>query len=141
MLTFTEECAICMERMRNSVICPCHHLVACYECTKVLLNRKDACPICRKDITEVIKVYHSQKKIEENQSHLAGESWLSSWGHFYFSAYIVDSLTGKTLKLQVEYFCCIVKNTLHLVKNELIINKARLTEEITVRSIFIFTVY
>lgn len=54
-----EECAICMERMRNSVICPCHHLVACYECTKVLLNRKDACPICRKDITEVIKVYHS----------------------------------------------------------------------------------
>lgn len=57
--TKKEECAICMERSRNSVICPCHHLVACYECTKMLLNRKDACPICRKDITEIIRVYHS----------------------------------------------------------------------------------
>lgn len=56
---YSEECAICMERIRNGVICPCHHLVACYECTKILLNRKDACPICRKDILEVIKVHHS----------------------------------------------------------------------------------
>lgn len=53
------DCAICMDRMRDCLICPCHHMITCYECSKMLLNRRDGCPICRKDIKELIRVYHS----------------------------------------------------------------------------------
>ncbi|ELU17936.1 hypothetical protein CAPTEDRAFT_222534 [Capitella teleta] len=53
------DCAICMDRSRDCLLCPCHHMVTCNECAKSLLNRRDGCPICRKDITEIIRVYHS----------------------------------------------------------------------------------
>ncbi|XP_060067580.1 probable 3-hydroxybutyryl-CoA dehydrogenase [Ylistrum balloti] len=53
------DCAICMDRMRDCLLSPCHHMITCYECSKMLLNRRDGCPICRKDITELIRVYHS----------------------------------------------------------------------------------
>jgi len=48
-----------MDRQRDSLLCPCHHLVTCNDCAKSLISRQDGCPICRKDITEVIHVYHS----------------------------------------------------------------------------------
>ncbi|KAK2192439.1 hypothetical protein NP493_31g03001 [Ridgeia piscesae] len=48
------DCAICMDRHRDCLLCPCHHMVTCSECAKSLLNRNDACPICRNDITEII---------------------------------------------------------------------------------------
>ncbi|XP_070577574.1 probable 3-hydroxybutyryl-CoA dehydrogenase [Ptychodera flava] len=53
------DCAICMDRPRDCLLCPCHHLITCMECAKSLLNRKDFCPICRKDITEILRVFHS----------------------------------------------------------------------------------
>ncbi|XP_041354547.1 3-hydroxybutyryl-CoA dehydrogenase-like [Gigantopelta aegis] len=53
------DCAICMDRLRDCLMQPCHHMVTCYECSKMLFNRKDGCPICRKNIKELIKVYHS----------------------------------------------------------------------------------
>ena len=53
------DCAICMDRIRDCVLNPCHHMVTCSECAKSLLNRRDGCPICRKEIGEIIKVYHS----------------------------------------------------------------------------------
>ncbi|XP_072163173.1 probable 3-hydroxybutyryl-CoA dehydrogenase [Diadema setosum] len=51
------DCAICMDRNRDCLLCPCHHLVTCYECAKSLLNRQDCCPICRKEISEIIRVF------------------------------------------------------------------------------------
>ncbi|XP_013395922.1 peroxisomal fatty acid beta-oxidation multifunctional protein AIM1-like [Lingula anatina] len=53
------DCAICMDHTRDCLLCPCHHMVTCQDCARLLLNRRDSCPICRKEITEVIKVYHS----------------------------------------------------------------------------------
>ncbi|XP_064623519.1 probable 3-hydroxybutyryl-CoA dehydrogenase [Lineus longissimus] len=53
------DCAICMDHKRDSLLCPCHHMVTCNDCAKLLLNRRDGCPICRKEIAEIIKVYHS----------------------------------------------------------------------------------
>ncbi|XP_003730074.2 uncharacterized protein LOC100892111 [Strongylocentrotus purpuratus] len=51
------DCAICMDRKRDCLLCPCHHLVTCHECAKSLVNRQDSCPICRKEISEIIRVY------------------------------------------------------------------------------------
>ncbi|XP_045175082.2 3-hydroxybutyryl-CoA dehydrogenase-like [Mercenaria mercenaria] len=51
------DCAICMDKPRDCVMRPCHHMVTCYMCAAMLINRRDGCPICRKDITEIIRVY------------------------------------------------------------------------------------
>lgn len=51
------DCAICMDKPRDCVMRPCHHMVTCYKCAAMLINRRDGCPICRKDIIEIIKVY------------------------------------------------------------------------------------
>ncbi|XP_062578079.1 3-hydroxybutyryl-CoA dehydrogenase-like isoform X2 [Saccostrea cucullata] len=57
--TVDTECGICMNKARDCLLCPCHHMITCYECSKMLHNRRDGCPICRKDITEVIRFYYS----------------------------------------------------------------------------------
>ena len=46
-----------MDRPRNSVIRSCNHFVTCYECARLLHSRKDPCPVCRKRIDDVIRVY------------------------------------------------------------------------------------
>lgn len=51
------DCAICMDKPRDCVMRPCHHMVTCYMCAAMLINRRDGCPICRKDIIEIIRVY------------------------------------------------------------------------------------
>ncbi|XP_060580402.1 3-hydroxybutyryl-CoA dehydrogenase-like [Ruditapes philippinarum] len=51
------DCAICMDKARDCVMRPCHHMVTCYMCAAMLINRRDGCPICRKDIIEIIRVY------------------------------------------------------------------------------------
>ncbi|KAK3702725.1 hypothetical protein RRG08_042711 [Elysia crispata] len=56
---FDHECAICMERVRDCLLQPCHHMVTCFPCGKMLQDRRDACPICRKDIDHTIKVFHT----------------------------------------------------------------------------------
>ncbi|ESO90071.1 hypothetical protein LOTGIDRAFT_123750, partial [Lottia gigantea] len=53
------DCAICMDRSRDCVLRPCNHMVTCNQCAKMLFNRRDGCPICRKDISDTIVVYHS----------------------------------------------------------------------------------
>ncbi|XP_059178137.1 3-hydroxybutyryl-CoA dehydrogenase-like isoform X2 [Physella acuta] len=53
------DCAICMDRLRDCLLSPCHHMVTCHQCGKMLQDRHDACPICRMEIKEVVRVYHT----------------------------------------------------------------------------------
>lgn len=53
------DCAICMARIRDCLLNPCHHMVTCCECGNMLQERHDSCPICRTDISEIVRVYHS----------------------------------------------------------------------------------
>ncbi|KAL3873919.1 hypothetical protein ACJMK2_036996 [Sinanodonta woodiana] len=53
------DCAICLDRLRDCLLQPCHHMVTCCNCASLLINRRDGCPICRQNITEIIRVYHS----------------------------------------------------------------------------------
>jgi len=46
-------CVICWDSIPEAVIVDCGHLCVCMECTKGL----NKCPICRKDIILVIKVF------------------------------------------------------------------------------------
>jgi len=53
------DCAICMDRLRDCLFRPCNHMVVCLECGDMLMTREDACPVCRKDIDETIRVFHN----------------------------------------------------------------------------------
>lgn len=53
------ECAICLDRLRDCVLAPCHHLILCSACAHLLYSRHDFCPVCRQQIQDVIRVYHS----------------------------------------------------------------------------------
>ncbi len=53
------DCAICMDTPRNSVLRPCNHMITCYNCSTLLLNRQDNCPICRDKIEDIIKIFMS----------------------------------------------------------------------------------
>ena len=49
------QCAICMEKEANAAIVPCGHAVACVRC----LERCDNCPVCRKRISSILRIYRS----------------------------------------------------------------------------------
>jgi len=48
-----EECSICLSEKPEIVFDPCGHICSCYDCSKIV----DACHICRKEITNRIRVY------------------------------------------------------------------------------------
>ena len=48
-----KECIVCMDMESDTVFMPCRHMCACIECG----NKLTTCPICRKEIECVIKVY------------------------------------------------------------------------------------
>lgn len=54
-----KDCVVCMDEERNCVLHPCHHMCTCTNCGRLLLKRQDACPICRKHIASIFKVFHS----------------------------------------------------------------------------------
>ncbi|EAL48873.2 zinc finger domain containing protein [Entamoeba histolytica HM-1:IMSS-B] len=56
--TDTEEdmnkiCKVCLDNEKNTVFIPCGHICCCYECSKKLSK----CPICRAQITTIVKTY------------------------------------------------------------------------------------
>ena len=58
-ISVEQECIICMDEERDCLLAPCHHLATCQSCGHLLLQRKDACPICRKNINTIIKFFRS----------------------------------------------------------------------------------
>ncbi|XP_054720339.1 3-hydroxybutyryl-CoA dehydrogenase-like [Uloborus diversus] len=57
--TREKDCVVCMDEERNCVLHPCHHICTCTTCGRLLLKRQDACPICRKHIASIFRVFHS----------------------------------------------------------------------------------
>lgn len=48
------KCIICLDNKKSHLLVPCNHLCLCDNCSSI--NMK-SCPICRSDITSVVKVY------------------------------------------------------------------------------------
>ncbi|NXX53230.1 LRSM1 ligase, partial [Scopus umbretta] len=49
------ECVVCMEQETQMVFLPCGHVCCCQTCCE----RLHICPLCRKDITQRIRIFHS----------------------------------------------------------------------------------
>uniref|UniRef100_A0A8C6T1S7 E3 ubiquitin-protein ligase NEURL1 n=1 Tax=Neogobius melanostomus TaxID=47308 RepID=A0A8C6T1S7_9GOBI len=57
---WTDECSICYENMVDTVIYACGHMCLCYTCGIKLKKMSNACcPICRRQIKDIIKTYRS----------------------------------------------------------------------------------
>ena len=56
--THNQECAVCMQNNSDTVIYDCGHCCLCYNCAHDLLRLKHHCPICRRPIKDVIKVFY-----------------------------------------------------------------------------------
>lgn len=54
-MNFGSECNICCNAESDCLILPCKHNFACLKCTKNLRE----CPVCRKTIEGIIKIYRS----------------------------------------------------------------------------------
>ena len=50
-------CIVCMHQERNILIEPCCHLCVCAECSSVLLESQGKCPLCRRRIQTLTRVY------------------------------------------------------------------------------------
>uniref|UniRef100_A0A3Q2CEA6 E3 ubiquitin-protein ligase NEURL1 n=1 Tax=Cyprinodon variegatus TaxID=28743 RepID=A0A3Q2CEA6_CYPVA len=56
----SDECSICYENAVDSVIYTCGHMCLCYACGIKLKKMSNACcPICRRQIKDIIKTYRS----------------------------------------------------------------------------------
>ncbi|NWX51636.1 LRSM1 ligase, partial [Steatornis caripensis] len=49
------ECVVCMEQETQMIFLPCGHVCCCRTCCE----RLHTCPLCRKDITQSIRIFHS----------------------------------------------------------------------------------
>ncbi|KAM6183303.1 E3 ubiquitin-protein ligase LRSAM1 [Erethizon dorsatum] len=49
------ECVVCLEREAQTVFLPCGHVCCCQQCCQPLRT----CPLCRQDIAQSLRIYHS----------------------------------------------------------------------------------
>ncbi|XP_075295732.1 E3 ubiquitin-protein ligase LRSAM1 isoform X2 [Opisthocomus hoazin] len=49
------ECVVCMEQEAQTIFLPCGHVCCCQSCCE----RLHACPLCRKDIAQRVRIFHS----------------------------------------------------------------------------------
>lgn len=49
-----ESCKICFSNELNCILLPCNHRCCCIDCSKNINNK---CPVCRKDIVSIQKIY------------------------------------------------------------------------------------
>jgi len=52
-----KECKICFDNDINMVIIPCGHMCVCKECSKLLTNKNNKCPICKAPIQKIVQTF------------------------------------------------------------------------------------
>uniref|UniRef100_H3D724 E3 ubiquitin-protein ligase NEURL1 n=1 Tax=Tetraodon nigroviridis TaxID=99883 RepID=H3D724_TETNG len=58
--SWSDECTICYENVVDAVLYACGHMCLCYTCGLKLKKMANACcPICRRTIKDIIKIYRS----------------------------------------------------------------------------------
>lgn len=52
-LSQTNECVVCMENLKNTLLLPCAHACVCTDCSDSI----DQCPLCRTDVEKRMKIF------------------------------------------------------------------------------------
>ena len=53
------DCVVCLERTAKTAIVPCGHVCLCVTCSRALTKLGQPCPLCRRNMTGVIRIYSS----------------------------------------------------------------------------------
>ncbi|XP_067653851.1 helicase-like transcription factor isoform X2 [Haliotis asinina] len=92
-----EECAVCLDSLKNPVITPCAH-VYCRRCIVTVINNEkpnSKCPLCRGDISEARLI---EVPPEHQTEHSSEPQYLADWQ----SSAKVDALMSSLVKLRTE---------------------------------------
>jgi len=57
-LAEAQECVVCMEQEKSYVLVPCGHAVVCKSCAEDIVAMSRECPVCRRSVEQVIKLFH-----------------------------------------------------------------------------------
>ena len=57
----TLTCSVCLSGIIQTIIIPCNHCCLCVECSEEYKQKYTLCPICRKNITKIEKIYICEK--------------------------------------------------------------------------------
>ncbi|CAK4081785.1 unnamed protein product [Aphanomyces euteiches] len=53
------DCIVCFDAAQDAVCVPCGHNAICMDCAELLMQQDvRPCPVCRKNIREVVRIYH-----------------------------------------------------------------------------------
>merc|ERR1712070_395031 len=58
-LTGQDVCCVCMNAKKDAVLTPCGHKAMCLSCGEQLKARGRQCPLCRSNISGVVRVFES----------------------------------------------------------------------------------
>ena len=50
-------CVVCMDAARTAVCVPCGHNAGCIECLTAIHESNQGCPVCRAELTQVIRLF------------------------------------------------------------------------------------
>ncbi|CAD7939244.1 unnamed protein product [Amoebophrya sp. A25] len=57
-----EMCIICMSDPRDTLVLPCRHMAFCTECAEVMRHQCEKCPICRQNVSSLLRFEREQPK-------------------------------------------------------------------------------
>jgi len=52
-----QDCIICYDEKRETVLLPCGHITACEKCTRAIIATNPKCPVCRKPVGSFVRMY------------------------------------------------------------------------------------
>lgn len=71
-----QECVICLSEPRDTTVLPCRHMCMCNKCARMLREKSNNCPICRKPVESLleIKVGRPVQETQVREESMAGTS-------------------------------------------------------------------
>jgi hypothetical protein len=52
-----ERCVSCLSNKKCVLYSPCNHMVCCNECSRTIISATNKCPICRRNIKQMVNVF------------------------------------------------------------------------------------
>ena len=68
------ECVICLSEPRDTTVLPCRHMCMCNKCARMLREKSNNCPICRKPVESLLEIKVGQRSTatEGSSGSMAG---------------------------------------------------------------------
>lgn len=62
------ECVICLSELRDTTVLPCRHMCMCNKCARMLREKSNNCPICRKPVESLLEIKVAKRSTAAQES-------------------------------------------------------------------------